>query len=104
MIVADPGLNLILSADIDKDVKQSIIDFTLLLNSCYGNERYIQSGLRGFACIIENEDDIHILKEKYYLDIAKDIFETEEHIGEYISRLYILSSDYAIKVYMKGKI
>ena len=103
MIVADPGLSTILTADIDEDVKRSIIDFTLLMNSCYGYERDIQSSLGGFACIVENEDDILTLKEKYYLDVAKDIYESEEQIGEYISKLYILSSDYAVRVYMKGK-
>ena len=102
MIVAYPGLNLIQAAEIDDEIKQSIIDFTLLLNSCYGLERDIRTDLGGFACVIENEDDILILKEKYYLDVTKDIFETEEYIGDYIARLYILSSDYAIKVYMKG--
>lgn len=104
MIIVYPDLKFVPETNVDEKIRQSITDFTLLMNKYYGYDRDICKDIGGFACIVESEDDVDELKNEYFLDLNNDIFEEEEIIGDYIGRLYILSCDYSIKVYFRREL
>lgn len=104
MIIVYPDLKFVPETNVDEKIRQSITDFTLLMNKYYGYDRDICKDIGGFACIVESKDDVDELKNEYFLDLNNDIFEEEEIFDHYIARLYILSCDYSIKVYFRREL
>ncbi len=77
------------------------------LEECYGKDRNIYTDLGGFLVVIEDCAQFLELKE-YNLDIFTEVAEFVDVIGTdectYVSALFLLSSDFAIKVVTKKEI
>lgn len=86
------------------EIRDSVTAVVNVLDMCYGEDRDYFKALGGFACVIESPEDVEVLKDEYYLDILNDIYEEEESFENYIGRLFVLSSDYAIKVYCRREL
>ncbi len=78
------------------------IEIVEILDNEYGINRNINTDIGGFITIVDNIKDLEILKDKYYLDVYKDIVEYIEVIVDedktYNSILYVLGSDYGIYI------
>ena len=71
-----------------------------ILNENYGDDRDIESDLGGYIVIAENIVDIEILKQEKLQGLIPEYTDVIEVVNRknYISSLYLLSSDYAIVV------
>ncbi len=87
---------------IPKEIYTKCLEFVEILDSEYGSNRNIDTDMGGFVAIIENLKDISLLEVNHSLDLFNDIAENVEVITvkdkDYISILYMLSSDYGITV------
>ena len=96
--------------DLDKytctlsEVKESIAETLTILDENYGAERSIDADLGGYVLIIETQADINELHASAKLDLTEDIYEYVENVGEYLKVLYLLSSDFAVVVYIRRDI
>ena len=96
--------------DLDKyacvlsEVKESIVETLTILDENYGAERSIDADLGGYVLIIETQTDINELHAASKLDLTEDIYEYVESVGEYLKVLYLLSSDFAVVVYIRRNI
>ena len=71
-----------------------------MLNENYGTDRIVDDDLGGYVLLIENIVDIEILKQDKLQGLIPeytDIIECSEGVN-WISSLFLLSSDYAIVV------
>lgn len=71
-----------------------------MLNENYGTDRIVDDDLGGYVLLIENIVDIEILKQenlKGLIPEYTDVIECSEGVN-WISSLFLLSSDYAIVV------
>ncbi len=77
-------------------------DTLLTLDEAYGDDRNIDTDLGGFVLLVEETVDFELLKN-YNIDILTDTFEfvdiVETMEDTYISILYLLSSDFGIKIF-----
>ena len=82
------------------EVIESIRETIAILDEAYGEERDIELDLGGYALIAENIIDIEILKQDKLQGLIPEYTDVIEVVnGEnYISSLYLISSDYAIVV------
>lgn len=71
-----------------------------ILNENYGVDRDIEADLGGYILVVENTVDIEILKQDKLQGLIPEYTDVIEVVnGEnYISSLYLISSDYAIVV------
>lgn len=75
-----------------------------ILGNEYGAERDVFHGDGGFVVIVEEVSTFEEIRKCWSLDIRTDIFEHEEHIGGYVKRLFILSSDFSIVAYIREEL
>lgn len=83
-----------------REVIKCIEETISMLNENYGEERDVENDLGGYVVIAENIVDIEILKQdklKYLIPEYIDIIEYSEGVN-WISSLFLLSSDFAIVV------
>ncbi len=82
------------------EVFEHCLDTLATLDDAYGEDR-TETDLGGFVALCEEQEDFEVLKS-YNLDIMTDVAELidiiETDLVTYISILYLLSSDFAIKV------
>lgn len=82
------------------EVIKSIREIINILDKSYGSERDVEEDLGGYILIVENIDDIEILKQdklKGLIPEYTDIIKCSEG-ANWTSSLFLLSSDYAIVV------
>ncbi len=96
-----------LQTQIPIEVYDLCFDTVATLDECYGEDRNITTDLGGFVVVIENTAQFLELKN-YNLDIFTEVAEFVDVIGTdectYVSALFLLSSDFAIKVVTKKEI
>ncbi len=96
-----------LKAQLPIEVYNNCFDTLETLEECYGADRNIETDLGGFLVLIENTIDIEELRS-YNLNLLTEVAEFIDVIGTdedtYISALFLLSSDFAIKVVTKKEI
>ncbi|WP_394883741.1 hypothetical protein [Clostridium tertium] len=82
------------------EVIECVREIIVTLNEAYGEERDIESDLGGYVLIAENIVDIEVLKQDKLQGLVPeytDVIECSRGIN-YISRLYLFSSDFSIVV------
>ncbi len=89
-----------LQQQIPPEVFEHCLHTLSTLDEAYGEDR-TETDLGGFVALCEEREDFEVLKS-YNLDIMTDVAEfvdiIETDLVTYISILYLLSSDFAIKV------
>ena len=82
------------------EVINSISDIIGVLDENYGVKRNIEADLGGYVLIAENIVDIEILKQEKLQGLIPEYTDVIKVVNgkNYISSLYLLSSDYAIVV------
>ncbi len=87
------------------EIYNKCLEIVDILDDSYGEDRNIDSDLGGFIAIIEDVNELEILRDIHYLDVYRDIVEYIEEITDkditYYSILYMLSSDYGINIIVK---
>ena len=88
------------------EVIENIRGTISILNKAYGIDRDIESDLGGYIVIADNIVDIEILKQDKLQGFIPEYTDVIEVVnGEnYISSLYLISSDYAIVVVTTKKL
>ena len=84
----------------DKKIIMGIEAILQILDNNYGKERDVENDLGGYVVIAENIVDIEILKQDKLQGLIPeytDIIECSEGVN-WISSLFLLSSDYSIIV------
>ena len=78
----------------------TIIEIIELLDENYGEDRDIESDLGGYIVISQNIVDIETLKQDKLQGLVSEYTDVIEVVNgkNYISSLYLLSSDFAIVV------
>ena len=86
--------------NIPSEVIESIKVTIDILNENYGADRNIDNDLGGYVFIAENIVDIEILKQEKLQGLIPEYTDVIKVVNgkNYISSLYLLSSDYAIVV------
>lgn len=82
------------------EVISNVLDVINVLGENYGANRDIEKDLGGYVLIAENIVDIEVLKQGELQGVIAEYTDVIEVVnGEnYISSLYLISSDYAIVV------
>ena len=71
----------------------------MILDIEYGeNRNYLESG--GYSIIVENAEDIPVLKEIIDFDAHPCEWATQIYVTGYLSALYVMNDDFSIMVYM----
>ena len=84
---------------LSKAVQSKVKELLEILDSEYGEDRDIDKDLGGFIAIIEEEQDLQVLKEDYYLDVVVAEPEWSIEINEsWEEHLFVMNSDYSIVV------
>lgn len=86
--------------NISSEVIESIKVTIDILNENYGADRDIEADLGGYIVIVENIEDIQILKQDKFKNLMPeytDVIECSEGVN-WTSSLFLLSSDFAIIV------
>ena len=86
--------------NIPSEVIESMKATIYILNENYGADRDIHNDLGGYIVIAENIVDIEILKQEKLQGLIPEYTDVIKVVNgkNYISSLYLLSSDYAIVV------
>lgn len=95
----EKDLNLV--QQLPQEVKEVIRENLKILEESYGTERTVE-GLGGYIAIVDQEDIVTFKEEILKGTIAEYIDEIEG--ADYISALFLLSSDFAIIVICKKKL
>lgn len=82
---------------LQKDIESTIA----ILDNCYGVERNVLKDDGGFVVIADNISVVDSLLTKWKIDIKEEIYEYSVKVDDYIKKLFIISSDFAIVVYIK---
>lgn len=83
-----------------KEVINNISEIIDILDENYGLYRNIESDLGGYIIIVENMEDLKILKQQRLQSLIAeytDVIECKEGVN-WTSSLFLLSSDYSIVV------
>jgi hypothetical protein len=91
-------------ANLNKTMQKAIQGDIKILDENYGAERDIDKDLGGYVVILDVAEDITELNKSIKLSIKEDIFEYALIVDNYIKALYILSSDFAVVVYIRKSI
>lgn len=77
-----------------------------ILNESYGSERRIMEGDGGFVVLVENEVENEVIDRAF--NISSQPAEYAEEIltdtGDFIERMFLLSSDYAVVVFCQKEL
>lgn len=108
MLIIGTSKELQYEKSIPNTLQSDIIKVISILDENYGIKRQVISDLGGFVAIIENADDCNEMLNTWKLNVFDDICEETLIIGDYIKKLFIISSDYAVCAYinqnlMKGR-
>lgn len=82
---------------------KEIID---ILDNNYDEDRDFEKDLGGYILVVEDKEEINIIKKDILKGIVAeyiDIIECEEEVN-WTSSLFLLSSDYAIVVFVKQEL
>ncbi|EEH99633.2 MULTISPECIES: hypothetical protein [Clostridium] len=92
--------NDLIGMNLDSKVVSTIEEQLNILDENYGADREINNDLGGYVLIAENIVDIEVLKQGELQGVIAEYTDVIEVVnGEnYISSLYLISSDYAIVV------
>lgn len=104
MIVIGTASELGKADALSEEVKNDIAIAVSILDNEYGSKRDIYKDIGGFVAVADDVQDLDYLIAVWKLNIRTDICEYEEAIGGYVKRLYMLSSDYAILLYVKEEL
>lgn len=74
-----------------------------VLNDNYGAERDVKKDLGGFVVLIENKKDWKDLIGLFGIDVKSFEYEEEIDDSEFVEKLFVLSSDYVLVVFMHRK-
>jgi hypothetical protein len=91
-------------SNLNKTMQKSIQSDIKILDENYGINRDIDKDLGGYVVILDVAEDITELNKSIKLSIKEDIFEYAIIVDNYIKALYILSSDFAVVLYIRKSI
>lgn len=85
------------SEEVIKSIKETIE----VLDDNYGVNRSVEEDLGGYVLLIENLNDVKVVKEKIIRELLSECIDIINVASgeDYISMLFLLSVDYAIVIY-----